>query len=302
MGAKRSGTQKRSMAELRSDRDSLWHILFEQSRDGIVVLDLEGNVFETNQQFADMLGYSSDDIRNMKVWEWDAFLTREQILEKLWQIDGSGHQFETRQIRKDGVIIDVELSNSATIFEGHKLIFCICRDITQRKKLEDEIYQYATTDTLTGLFNRRTFEQRLNDEIALAKRYGSALSLVMYDFDKFKKINDSFGHVEGDKVLVQSARLVRDNLRASDIAVRWGGEEFMVLVPQTSLANAITLAEKLRGVIATHHFSPEFSITASFGVTEFIPQDDRDQLLKRVDDALYLAKDRGRNRVEALAG
>jgi len=67
MGAKRSGTQKRSMAELRSDRDSLWHILFEQSRDGIVVLDLEGNVFETNQQFADMLGYSSDDIRNMKV-------------------------------------------------------------------------------------------------------------------------------------------------------------------------------------------------------------------------------------------
>lgn len=302
MGAKRSGWQKRSMAELRRDRDSLWHILFEQSRDGIVVLDLEGNVFETNQQFADMLGYSSDDIRNMKVWDWDALLTREQILEKLWQIDGSGAQFETRQIRKDGVVIDVELSNSATIFEGHKLIFCICRDITQRKKLEDEIYQYATTDTLTGLFNRRTFEQRLNDEIALAKRYGSALSLVMYDFDKFKKINDSFGHSEGDKVLVQSARLVRDNLRASDIAVRWGGEEFMVLAPQTSLANAITLAEKLRGVIGTHHFSSEFSITASFGVTEFIPQDDRDQLLKRVDDALYLAKDRGRNRVEALAG
>lgn len=302
MSAESGDWQTFSMAELRRDRDSLWHILFEQSRDGIVVLDLEGNVFETNQQFADMLGYSSDEIRKMQVWDWDALLTREQILERLWQIDGSGHQFETRQIRKDGVVIDVELSNSATIFEGHKLISCICRDITERKTLEDEIYRYATTDTLTGLFNRRTFEQRLNNEIALAKRYDTPLSLVMYDFDRFKKINDSFGHAEGDKVLVQSARLVRGDLRASDVVVRWGGEEFMVLAPQTDLARATALAEKLRGVIEAHHFSSEFSVTASFGVTEFVSQDDRDQLLKRVDDALYLAKDRGRNRVEALAG
>ncbi len=302
MGTKSGELKELSMAELRKDRASLWHILFEQSRDGIVVLDREGRVFEANTQFADMLGYASEEILDMHVWDWDALLTREEILEKLWQIDGAGDQFETRQVRKDGVVIDVELSNSATLFRGQKLIFCICRDITERKKLENEIYQYATTDALTGLFNRRTFEKRLAEEIDFADRYGTPFALVMYDFDKFKKVNDDFGHGEGDKVLRGSARLVLDNTRAQDIVVRWGGEEFMVLAPQTNLANAGVLAEKLRDVIETHSFSTKFSVTASFGVTEFSPGDDMDQLLRRVDEALYLAKDRGRNRVEALVG
>jgi len=286
------------LEDLRRDRDSLWHILFEQSRDGIVVLDLQGRVFEANRQFADMLDYSVNEVRAMHVWDWDARFSRAELTVKLHEIDGSGHQFETRQVRRDGKIIDVELSNSATVFKGQKLIFCICRDITERKVLEQEIYRYATTDNLTGLFNRHSFAERLGLEMELASRHGAPLSLIMYDFDRFKSINDEFGHAAGDQVLQQSAVLVRENVRCSDMVVRWGGEEFMILAPHTGLDDARLLAEKLRKALASHCFDERFRVTASFGVAEYVPDDSGDRLLKRVDDALYRAKHSGRNRVE----
>jgi len=122
----------------------------------------------------------------------------------------------------------------------------------------------------------------------------------MYDFDGFKDINDAHGHVQGDKVLEQSARLVRDNVRSTDMVVRWGGEEFMILVPQARLVTAKVLAEKLRQVLEEYVFSARFHVTASFGVTEYVPGESKDTLLKRVDDALYRAKALGRNRVEVL--
>lgn len=301
MGAEVGGQFSEGLIEeLRRDRASLWRILFEQSRDGIAVLRVDGSVFEVNEEFARMLGYSVEELRRMRVWEWDVHLSKTQILEKLAQIGDPGHQFETRQLRKDGSVIDVELSNSATIFEGKKLIFCICRDITQRKLMEDEIYRYATTDNLTGLFNRRSFDQRLTEEMDLTMRYGAPMALIMYDFDGFKAINDAHGHAQGDKVLEQSSQLVKQNVRSTDMVVRWGGEEFMILVPQANLGRATVLAEKLRQVIEEHVFSAKFHVTASFGVAEFLPGESKDKLLKRVDDALYRAKACGRNRVEVL--
>jgi len=165
------------------------------------------------------------------------------------------------------------------------------------RQLEDLV----ATDELTGLFNRRSFDQRLTEEMDLTMRYGSPMALVMYDFDGFKGINDAHGHVQGDKVLEQSARLVRDNVRSTDMVVRWGGEEFMILVPQAKLVTAKVLAEKLRQVLEEYVFSAKFHVTASFGVTEYVPGESKDTLLKRVDDALYRAKALGRNRVEVLS-
>jgi diguanylate cyclase (GGDEF)-like protein len=186
------------------------------------------------------------------------------------------------------------------VYKGQKLIFCICRDITERKLLEDEVYRYATTDTLTGLYNRRTFGERLQQEMERASRHGAPLSLIMYDFDAFKAINDEFGHGVGDDVLQQSAALVSQNVRSADMVVRWGGEEFMILAPHTSLANAAVLAEKLRQAIEAQAFSSEFNVTASFGAAEYVSGEGENKLLKRVDDALYQAKTGGRNRVEVL--
>jgi two-component system, cell cycle response regulator len=133
-----------------------------------------------------------------------------------------------------------------------------------------------------------------------AKRYGTHLSLVMYDLDFFKQVNDTFGHDVGDDVLQTVVRLVNESIRGVDVAARWGGEEFMVLMPQSGLSSARVAAETLRQVIARHQFDKAGPITGSFGVTQLLTQDDSNSLLKRVDDALYRAKMRGRNRVEAL--
>jgi two-component system, cell cycle response regulator len=124
----------------------------------------------------------------------------------------------------------------------------------------------------------------------------------MYDLDYFKRVNDAFGHEVGDSVLKVVTRLTKENIRSADVVARWGGEEFMVLMPETDIQAAGIASEKLRLAIAGHHFDTVGTLTASFGVAEFKPPDDVNSLLKRTDDALYQAKDKGRNRVEALTG
>jgi diguanylate cyclase (GGDEF)-like protein len=175
-------------------------------------------------------------------------------------------------------------------------------DITQRKWAEEEIYLLATTDSLTGIANRRQFSTILASEIDRVKRYGTPMSLAMYDIDYFKRVNDTFGHDVGDHVLQALTSLVKENIRANDVVARWGGEEFMVLMPQSDVEAARNVSEKLRLAIAGHHFDNLDKLTVSLGVTAFEPQDDLNSLLKRVDEALYKAKEKGRNRVEVLSG
>jgi diguanylate cyclase (GGDEF)-like protein len=186
--------------------------------------------------------------------------------------------------------------------QGLDLIRVYVLDITQRKMAEKEIHLLATTDSLTGITNRREFTAILAGEVDRAKRYGTPLSLAMYDLDLFKRVNDTFGHDVGDYVLQAVTGLVKEKIRANDVVARWGGEEFMVLMPQSDLQAARNAADKLRLAIAGHHFCTDDKLTVSFGVITVEPQDDLNSLLKRVDDALYLAKERGRNRVEILAG
>jgi diguanylate cyclase (GGDEF)-like protein/PAS domain S-box-containing protein len=175
-------------------------------------------------------------------------------------------------------------------------------DITERKLAEEKIHFFATTDSLTGIFNRREFTRLLENEMERAQRYDTPLSLIMYDLDSFKWVNDTFGHDAGDNVLRAVTDLVRENIRIVDLAGRWGGDEFMLLMPQSDLNAAMSVAEKLREAIAGHSFEKIDGITASFGVTIFVHQDDSNSLLKRVDDSLYQAKKNGKNRVEVLIG
>lgn len=172
--------------------------------------------------------------------------------------------------------------------------------VTQRKRAEEEIHLLATTDSLTGIANRRKFSEILANEMDRARRYATPLSLAMYDLDYFKRVNDTFGHSVGDYVLQAVTELVKRNIRAVDLVARWGGEEFMVLLPQSDMQAALNVAEKLRRAISGYTFDKVDHLTASFGVVSFEPQDDFNSLLKRVDDALYHAKQQGRNRVEPL--
>jgi diguanylate cyclase (GGDEF)-like protein len=173
--------------------------------------------------------------------------------------------------------------------------------VTERKRAEHEIHLLATTDSLTGIANRREFMRILENGVDRVKRYGVPLSVAMYDLDHFKRVNDTFGHAVGDSVLQAVTALVKENIRTTDVAARWGGEEFMVLMPQSNINAAREAAEKLRLAIATHRFAEANELTASFGVAAFESHDDLNSLLKRVDDALYRAKELGRNRVEIMA-
>ena len=161
----------------------------------------------------------------------------------------------------------------------------------------EEITRLAETDQLTKIYNRVKFEKELKKEINRVERYENKLSLIMFDIDHFKKVNDNYGHDVGDRVLIEMTNIVNEKIRKTDIFARWGGEEFMILTPNTSLSFAIKLAERIRENIEQKKIEKVNQITCSFGVTKYKEKDDFDSFTKRVDDALYQAKENGRNQV-----
>jgi diguanylate cyclase (GGDEF)-like protein/hemerythrin-like metal-binding protein len=163
----------------------------------------------------------------------------------------------------------------------------------------EQLEQVAATDRLTGAWNRRRFEESALSEIAQALRKGEDLSLIMFDLDHFKRVNDTFGHAAGDAVLVGTAQVVREQLRASDALVRWGGEEFLVMAPATPLEGAMGLAEKLRLTVAALDFPGVGQVTMSLGVAAYAMGERIEDWVDRADQALYRAKTEGRNRVLA---
>ena len=170
------------------------------------------------------------------------------------------------------------------------------------RKLEEkseELEMLSITDVLTGLYNRRYADSKLEKEIVRAERYNGKLSLIITDLDYFKKVNDSWGHQAGDRVLQAFATILNKNTRDSDLVSRWGGEEFLIICPETDLRGAATQAENLRKMFAQTSFENIGTKTASFGVATYLPRESKNSLVQRADDALYRAKDNGRNRVES---
>lgn len=174
-------------------------------------------------------------------------------------------------------------------------------DVRRMVLLEQE----NITDPLMGIYNRRYMDRCLTDEVTRARRYNLPLSILMIDADRFKSVNDIYGHLEGDLVLRRLGKLTVDTVRASDIVARYGGEEIMVIAPNTSVATAAKLAERLRGKIESTVLLPQdaqktpaVNVTVSIGVAYF-DQDTRDSraLINQADEALYRAKSEGRNRV-----
>lgn len=177
------------------------------------------------------------------------------------------------------------------------IVIGIWKWIVHNKHMTNSLQRLATTDDLTGAYNRRWFGEVIKYEVHRAVRYADTLSLVMLDLDHFKKVNDTYGHHAGDEVLKTVADIVKGNIRATDIFARVGGEEFTVLAPATHLEGAEVVAEKLRKRIERRTFETVGTLTASFGVAEFNRDEAVDALIKRADDALYEAKKHGRNRV-----
>ena len=210
---------------------------------------------------------------------------------------------ENEYYRKDGSIMTGELQVIPHLDGSGKVIELIgvTRDISERKVFEAELRNLAVTDTLTGVWNRRHGTELLTADLS-ARRPGQALSLLMLDIDHFKTINDTFGHQAGDHVLIEIASRLRRSLRGSDMVARWGGEEFVVLLRDCALPDALRLAEDIRAAIAELPFGAMGSLTVSVGVAEARASEDLTTWLERADQALYRAKRSGRNEVAADSG
>lgn len=176
-------------------------------------------------------------------------------------------------------------------------------DIRIRKAIENaHTKRLANTDDLTGLYNYRSFRERLDQEVERANRYHRSLSLIMIDIDHFKLYNDTFGHEQGNSVIVEVARALRQLSRASDIVARYGGEEFALILPETDRANAEAIGHRLREYIEQRPFPgegqlPHHTLTISVGIASYQPPYPKEALIKAADAALYEAKHNGRNRV-----
>ncbi len=181
----------------------------------------------------------------------------------------------------------------------------LLEEIRKRRQVEDALSRAARSDPLTGLMNRRAMMERFEYQLSHYQRNRIPFAVLMGDIDHFKHINDTYGHAEGDRVLVSIAKSIKENLRSQDLLARWGGEEFLILLPDTDLEGGITVAEKIRLQIAQSGFRREkkgLALTISFGVACYKTDQSIDDCVKAADAALYRAKQAGRNRVEIADG
>ena len=179
----------------------------------------------------------------------------------------------------------------------------ICAAAIQNASHFDRMKQLAYVDGLTGIHNRRYFEMRVVEELDRAGRFQGRMSIIMIDIDNFKRLNDEFGHLLGDEVLRSVSTLMKQQLRKVDVVCRYGGEEFAIVVPETSGENALRVAEKLRRQVENHHFpGVPRKVTISSGVADYPTHGiTRDEVVAAADAALYQAKQAGRNRVVAAS-
>jgi len=170
-------------------------------------------------------------------------------------------------------------------------------DVSHLVMESQELEQKAFHDTLTGLFNREKLHEFIDYEIDIVQRYHTSLSLILFDIDNFKGVNDTYGHLKGDYVLQTLTREIKDKIRSTDLFVRWGGEEFIIVAPSTALNSAHSLAEHIRKSIEELALEEVGSVTCSFGVTTYKIGDSMESMIQRVDEAMYEAKSSGKNRV-----
>ncbi|MDH4129163.1 MAG: diguanylate cyclase, partial [Spirochaetota bacterium] len=174
------------------------------------------------------------------------------------------------------------------------------QQLDQIKSYVRLVEEMSITDHLTRCYNRFYLDSTLEVYIEKYVRYNRPFSILIIDIDHFKLVNDTFGHQAGDKVLIQFVNLIKTNIRKIDILGRWGGEEFLIICPETNLSDTVKLAEKLVKCIENGVFDNNLKITCSIGVAEYKMNEVRESVVKRADDALYIAKDSGRNKVAYL--
>lgn len=417
-----------------------YQTILETANDGIHILDTQGKLVEANEEFCRMLGYSREEIMQLNISDWDAQSDQEELMLRIDTLIHTPAMFETIHRRKDGTLVHMEINAIGVFLDGQKYLYAAARDITERKKMEQDLQaerdfatqivnnmgqgltvtnvkgefefvnpayanlfgyaseeligrhpdelshpddykdlsselekrkkgitstyearlkrkdgsianvlitgvprktstgefagtiavitdlsrqksieeelrrtkhslekafareqELANTDTLTGIHNRRSLFEFAERKLAIAIRYKQSLATMMFDIDHFKNVNDTYGHSIGDLILREVTRIVKDELRKADTFGRYGGEEFIVLLPMTSAKQAYSLAERIRHKVASLRVPSEkgeVSITLSIGVVELshnAREENPEDIFRRADIAMYAAKASGRN-------
>ena len=287
----------------------------DSSPECIYWLNKEGEFYYVNNSAASKLGYEVDELLQRSIYDLHTHDKSydEAFWMKRWQtLEAEGTMiFETSFISKKGDIFDVEVVSKMIEHNSEHYFVGFVRDISKRKEREAKIEELlkkmdeankklevlANRDSLTGLFNRLKFDDFLQQHIMEHRRYKSYFSLLMCDIDHFKNVNDKFGHQAGDNVLKEFVSLMQEHVRESDLIARWGGEEFVLLLPQTRLAEATKVAQKIRDSVSSKLHRGSENITVSIGVVEVQDDDTAESIFLHVDEALYRAKNSGRNKV-----
>ena len=293
-------TEKYELEQKVKESEEKFRVLAEVAPVGIFIQKIK--FIYVNKAFADILEYSIDELLNLEsvleVVHPDFREKVKKIVQERLQGVKKIHRYEIKLLTKTGKEKWVEVSSSSTKYKGENVGIGFVQDITERKEWEQKLKKLATTDGLTGILNKFTFNKFLEEEIYRAERYGTKFSIILFDIDNFKKINDTYGHLTGDEVLKEVVNVVKTQIRKSDIFARWGGEEFIILLPNGT--DPMKVAEKIKEKVENHKFKNLPKITVSIGVTTFKEGDTINSIIRRADQALYKAKEKGKNRVEYI--
>lgn len=291
---------------------SLLRAYIDSANDGIFVVCDEMKFHVANRLLAEWLGEPEKSLtahkQRLPITRFFSDSESRKIFKDEFQrvLDGKPVRFECRLKPKHGLARWVEISMNKMNLEAGDLVIGVARDITERRAMLAEAHHHARHDDLTGLFNRREFERRLNGLFQSAKSDNTRHALLYVDLDQFKIVNDTCGHMAGDELLRQIATRMHKVVRKNDTFVRLGGDEFGVLLENCQMDLALKIAEKLRQNIAGFRFrwnERSFDISASIGACEITHASESPAVvLSNADVACYVAKDKGRNRVQLFNG
>ncbi|HNE03724.1 MAG TPA: diguanylate cyclase [Anaerolineales bacterium] len=279
----------------------------EQSPNSVVITDFDGKITYVNSAFTAITGYSAKEVLGKKTSILKSGYMSKEVYENLWQtiLSGKTWEGELNNMKKGGELFWENTRIAPLLNQDGEIsnFVAIKVDITERKRAQDELERMAITDPLTGLFNRRYFFEVAQKEFLKSIRYNRPLSVVLFDIDMFKSINDTYGHLAGDQILAQIGVLLTQKERETDLSARYGGEEFVLLLPETDCEGARNTAERLRSLLETspiYYENHKIQFTASFGVAGIGNRDypeTFDYLILQADKALYEAKRISRNTV-----
>jgi len=294
-------------------------VIVDTAQDGFWMTDVHGNIQEVNQAYSNLTGYSVEELTRMRISDLEAYEDEDVVRAHAMKVIAQGHDlFETKHRRKDGSLIDIEVS--ATFMHEAQSFFVFCRDISGRKAVELAMRDLAYYDALTGLPNRRMLSDRLTQAMAVSKRSNQYGALMFLDLDNFKPLNDEHGHEVGDVLLIEASNRIKQCLREVDTVARFGGDEFVVMLTELSIDSHIAIeqsravAEKIKEAISQPyelnvklkdgtHVVVQHRCTASVGVVPFINHLNNEQeLLNYADKAMYQAKREGRDQVRFFEG